>query len=886
MADVIGAAEFELRASTDKLMKDVRDSERDLKQSIERVERDYAKGGRESAAAFARGQRQMVQDAKRAEGEIRRSASGISTALAAAAGAFAGTISVSAIISLSDSYTRFANALRVAGVEGADFARVQDALAATAIKNGVQLEGLAQLYGRASQSAKELGASQADLLKFTQGVSAALRVQGGDASSAQGALLQLSQALAAGTVRAEEFNSVNEGARPILEAVAKGSDRFKGSVAALRAAVLEGKVTSQEFFAAFLKGSADLEERAAKAPLTVAQGFTNLQSALVLYVGESDVSKGATEALANAISLLAKNLDLIIPTLAAITVGVGTAYVSGAIAATGATGILTGAMGGLRVAMTAISTHPIIAVLTVIAAGLAFVAVRGREASAATAELDRAAEGTRAALAEYEKAAIAAAGATKENAAEARANAEAMREEAIAAVNSARALRERTKAAAAAAVQESEERARNPDGGRGERSLFAARARGAQVTATRAAIDAFMAEGELAEIERRIKAGAGGGGGGGGGAGGDRAAKAARDNADQIAARRAELDLEEDIARARASGDEAAIKAAEERQKLAQLTRQYESAGYEDANARAIQHLALLNQAEKLIEDRAAAEKEVDRILAGRERQLEREADNARTLNDQIRDRLRFEAELARLGRSEDVIKAAERRLFIEERTNEILRLRLALTRAEAEAMAGGEFEALESADRIGRMREEFRYAFTDGIKAAIDGDLGSFFESLADRFTDRMLDNLADDLFDLLSQAAKGFSQSQGSGGIFSAIGNFLGSTFGGGRASGGPMMGGNWFRVGEHGPENIVMPRDGFAIPAGALAGAPSGGGRQTVEHTVRVVPERESFIRLAGDTASPMVQEGSAGAFSASRATVPADMAMKSRYTRGRK
>lgn len=83
----------------------------------------------------------------------------------------------------------------------------------------------------------------------------------------------------------------------------------------------------------------------------------------------------------------------------------------------------------------------------------------------------------------------------------------------------------------------------------------------------------------------------------GGGTGGGRRGGGAS-GTDNTAAREA-LALEEDIARARATGDDAAIKAAEERQKLAQLTAQYEAAGYADANARALEQLSLLNQVEE-----------------------------------------------------------------------------------------------------------------------------------------------------------------------------------------------------------------------------------------------------------------------------------------------
>lgn len=243
---------------------------------------------------------------------LERQIAGMGGAIKQYAGLIAGMFAGREALQAVDSYTRFTNSLKVAGLEGAALKQVQEDLYQSAIKNGIALEPLGKLYGRAAQSAKELGASQKDLLAFTNGVTSALRVSGTSTEEASGALLQLSQLLASGTVHAEEFNSVNEGARPILEAVARGSDKYGGSVAKLRAEVLKQKVTSKEFFDAFLKGSASLEAQAAKAPLTVAASFQNLQTALTRYVGEANQTWGITEKLTYAIRMMAENFDVLV----------------------------------------------------------------------------------------------------------------------------------------------------------------------------------------------------------------------------------------------------------------------------------------------------------------------------------------------------------------------------------------------------------------------------------------------------------------------------------------------------------------------------------------------------------------------------------------------
>lgn len=244
-------------------------------------------------------------------GALQRSMAGVGPMLKQYAGLIAGMFAGREAYNAVETYQRFANSLKVAGLQGAALDGVQKQLYDSAIKNGVALEPLGQLYARASQSAKELGANQGSLIKFTDGVTSALRVAGASTESASGALMQLSQLLASGTVHAEEFNSVNEGARPILEAVAKGNDKYGGSVSKLRAEVLKGTVTSKDFFNAFLAGSASLEAQAAKAPLTVAASMTNLHTALTRYIGEANESWGITDKVTYAIKMMADNFDVL-----------------------------------------------------------------------------------------------------------------------------------------------------------------------------------------------------------------------------------------------------------------------------------------------------------------------------------------------------------------------------------------------------------------------------------------------------------------------------------------------------------------------------------------------------------------------------------------------
>lgn len=243
----------------------------------------------------------------------KQAADTVSRTMGRLGGALAGGAALKGAQALIDTATRIENALKVAGVSGAELTTVYDSLFASAQANAAPMEALVQMYGRASLVQKELGISTSELLKFTDNVAVALRVSGKSAAESSGALLQLSQALGSGVVRAEEFNSMLEGALPIVQAAARGIDEAGGSVAKLRQLVVEGKVSSTAFFRGFQAGAVTLKDQVAGATFTVAQGFTRLQNVAIdaakrlnTVTGASDQAGRGLDNLAIVVERLAK----------------------------------------------------------------------------------------------------------------------------------------------------------------------------------------------------------------------------------------------------------------------------------------------------------------------------------------------------------------------------------------------------------------------------------------------------------------------------------------------------------------------------------------------------------------------------------------------------
>ncbi len=267
------------------------------------------------------------------------------------------------LIELTDQFTQLNNRIRTV-IPNQDLANgALQRLGNIAKRTRTPLQNIVQLFQRGSIAAKELGISQEELFKFTERVGQAIAIQGSKSSEAAGALFQLSQALGSSIVRAEEFNSIQEGAFPIVQAVADGIDRFGGSVAQLRAEIVKGKVTSEEFFAGFIKGSEGFEEIFARTTPTITQAFQVLRDQTVLFLGELDKGPGLAEKFAKGLLFLADNLDIVTRALGALVIVLLVDYSRTAIpAAIKATSKFTKAL--LR--------NPFVAVVTALVIAIAF----------------------------------------------------------------------------------------------------------------------------------------------------------------------------------------------------------------------------------------------------------------------------------------------------------------------------------------------------------------------------------------------------------------------------------------------------------------------------------------------------------------------------------
>lgn len=686
--------------------------------------------------------------------EMSKTSASFSADVKAMAGSLAAFLGASEGIRLADDYTRLQNSLRVVGLEGKALIDIQDRLYEVANRNGVAVGDLAKLYSRVALNNSSLGASQEELITVTEAAAAALKVQGLSAAEARGPLLQLAQTLGSDVARAEEYNSVIEGIPVLAQAVARG---MGVPVAALGALVRDGKVTTQAYFAALLKGSNQLIDQAKNVELTIGASMTVLNNELGRYVGQSDDGLSATERLSAGIIGLANNLDKIIPALIIIMGLLGARYVAGATAATVATvrqslatALLTqntralalaqeqqslanarmvarggaasaalkyqqattlsaaGAARGMGAGLMSLAGGPIgVTILAVgaLAAGLVWLKNTYGDAAVATRELGVVSGRAESVLKKYEDAQIKAKTATGEAAKAARESAAAYREEAGAVLQSAAALVQRRRAQAQEAADAATEASARADanyrrGGtsEGSRSANAGAERYAQGLRDEAARKRRAlgdAENEARRIEEETARIAAGVnlGGGGGATATATEDKKGKPTPEELAAQRQMLRLQGELDVLRAQGNEDAIRSKQREIDLINLTKSYTDAGFDNAAEQAERQVNALASAEDIT-------RQIDENLEQSARRNDRNArtqeylvDEQRRLNDLLMDQLGFEVELARLAGDAVALKGAEREEMIQARINDLLRDKVGLITAADEAAARNQAE-------------------------------------------------------------------------------------------------------------------------------------------------------------------------------------------------
>lgn len=230
----------------------------------------------------------------------------LSSAAVGLGGALAAAFSVQKIAQASQQYADLTNRLRLVTEGSAQLARAQDDVFRAAQNSRQSLEVTASVYQRIAQNGKALGISMAEVAKITETVTKSVAMSGASAASADAALVQFGQALASGTLRGEELNSILEQTPALAQTIARG---LGVTIGQLRAMGAEGQLTAEKVIGA-LSGQKDaVDKLAATMQVTASQAMTAFANSLTSTIGKLDQATGASNTFANSVLSVSRALD-------------------------------------------------------------------------------------------------------------------------------------------------------------------------------------------------------------------------------------------------------------------------------------------------------------------------------------------------------------------------------------------------------------------------------------------------------------------------------------------------------------------------------------------------------------------------------------------------
>jgi len=218
----------------------------------------------------------------------------------------AGLVAGKAITNVTDSYRRLEARIALTNKSVEAQAHAFKEINKIALETRSSQESLADLYSRIGRATKILGVEQKTVIQVTRSIAQAITISGSSAESANSAIVQLGQGLAAGALRGQELNSVMEQTPAVAQAIARGMGITIGQ---LRAFANEGKLSAQAVVDALSGQTKAIDEEFARIPVTFAQAFLVLTTGMGRIVNEVDQVFGFTEGLSASLLKMGKSMN-------------------------------------------------------------------------------------------------------------------------------------------------------------------------------------------------------------------------------------------------------------------------------------------------------------------------------------------------------------------------------------------------------------------------------------------------------------------------------------------------------------------------------------------------------------------------------------------------
>lgn len=270
-----------------------------------------------------------VNRTERSIGSMERTMSSLS---GVAKGLFA-ALSVQQVASYADAWAelnnKVANSVRTGETQTEVMQRIFDVSQATQSS----LNGTATLYARLERGTRAYNTSAEDLVRLTTIINQGFAVSGATAQEAENAIIQLSQGIASGVLRGEEFNSVSEQGSRLMVALA---DSMGVSIGKLRAMAAQGQLTTDVVVNGLLSQGDVIGKEFANTTVSIAKGLQVAGNNVTKFFGENSTVKSFAAGFRDSVITISENLETLSGALIIVAGIMGSRYVGALAMATAA----------------------------------------------------------------------------------------------------------------------------------------------------------------------------------------------------------------------------------------------------------------------------------------------------------------------------------------------------------------------------------------------------------------------------------------------------------------------------------------------------------------------------------------------------------------------
>lgn len=257
-------------------------------------------------------QRQLDQRLRNMEGGFNRTTTAVNgtersmSSLSRVAASLTAYLSASAVASYAEAWTVLNNKLSNSVRASESLVEVTERVFNISQDTRSSLDATATLYARLERGTRQYNTSAEDLAKLTTIINQGFIVSGATAQEAENAIIQLSQGIASGVLRGEEFNSVSEQGSRLMVALA---DSMGVSIGQLRAMAAEGKLTTDVVVNGLLSQGAAIGEEFSKTTQTMSQALQEAGNNITKFFGENTTISTFVSIFNDSVVTVSKNIE-------------------------------------------------------------------------------------------------------------------------------------------------------------------------------------------------------------------------------------------------------------------------------------------------------------------------------------------------------------------------------------------------------------------------------------------------------------------------------------------------------------------------------------------------------------------------------------------------